>query len=407
MKWHAAAGVFFLCCIAGLSVTPPKLPHPSGPFGIGRVGFDWIDASRAHRFSADPKSPRELMVYLWYPTSHQNARGSYLPGAKQMDSHLDTRRRMMENFGASWPLIVSGAIFSHAAEHSPVAEKPIRFPVIVFSHGRGGSGFTYTSLIENLVSHGYVVAAIEHTGSAMAVWFPDGRLIPFHEDAMPAGLSPSERFQRMAASISAGIDEGAADVRFVLDRLTEMTSGDVHQFPLAGRLDLDRFAAMGHSAGAEFAARACQLDARLKACADLDGGMVPIMALPAFPDGATMKQPLLFLEADHPESQMGGTHEQQEQYFKKKEEQLDSCPPGSYDVILKSPGIAHPSFSDIPLLFDGKEGYPETHVVLHNLELIETFVRTFVDKNLKQEKAPLLDGDRTTLQEATVKRYGH
>jgi predicted dienelactone hydrolase len=258
MKWHAAADVFFLCCIAGLStaiaqtglaeimrktgeqsVTPPKIPHPSGPFGIGRVGFDWIDATRARRFSADPKSPREIMVYLWYPTNHQNARGSYLPGAKQMDSQLETRRRMMENFGASWPLIVSGAIFSHAAEHSPAAEKPTRFPVIVFSHGQGSSGFTYTSLIENLVSHGYVVAAIEHTGSAMAVWFPDGRLIPFHEDAIPAGLSPSERFQRMAASISAGIDEGAADVRFVLDRLIEMNSGDVHQFPLAGRLDLD------------------------------------------------------------------------------------------------------------------------------------------------------------------------
>jgi predicted esterase len=425
MKRCAAAGVFLIGCVAVSSAAlgqtsvaegarktlqqpgaPPQLTPPSGPFGIGRVGYDWIDATRADRFSTKPKSPRELMVYLWYPTKHQNIMGAYLPGAQQMNAEPKTQRQMMDYFGASWPLIVSGTIFSHTAEGVPVAENRKRFPVIVFSHGRGSSGFTYSSLIEDLVSHGYVVAAIEHTESAMAVWFPDGRIVPFHEEAMGAGLSPEEGFQRMAASIAAGISEGAADVRFLVDHLTEMNSGAERQFPLAGRLDLNRLAAMGHSAGAEFAARACQLDPRFKACVDLDGGMVPIMALPAFPDGATMKQPLLFLEADHPESQMGGTHEQHQEYFKKKEEQLESCPPGSYDVILKSPGIAHPSFSDIPLLFAGKDGYPETRVVLHNLELIETFVRAFLDKNLKQEKAPLLDGDKVTFPEATLKRYG-
>jgi acetyl esterase/lipase len=49
-------------------------------------------------------------------------------------------------------------------------------------------------------------------------------------------------------------------------------NGDTQRFLLAGRVDLKRAAAMGHSAGAEFAARACQLDARFKACIDLDGG---------------------------------------------------------------------------------------------------------------------------------------
>lgn len=179
----------------------------------------------------------------------------------------------------------------------------------------------------------------------------------------------------MATSISAGINEGAADVRFALNPLVDLNAGDPQHFLLTGALDLNRVAAMGHSAGAEFAARACQFETRLKACVDLDGGMVPISTLPMYPNGATMKQPLLFLEADHPESQMGGTHAQHEAYFKKKEEQLQSCPRGSYDVVLKSAGITHPSFSDMPLLFAGANGYPETTVVSHNLHLIETFVR--------------------------------
>jgi dienelactone hydrolase len=279
--------------------------------------------------------------------------------------------------------------------------------VIVFSHGNGSTSFNYTSLIEDLVSRGYVVAAIEHTHSAMLVLFPDGRAMPFHKDATPRDLPPAERTRRMMESISTLIEEGAADVRYVLDRLTQLNSADESQFPLAGRLDLNRVAAMGHSAGAEFAARACQLDARFKACVDLDGGMVPVAALPEYPDGATLKQPLLFLEADHSASQMGGTPAQHQEYFKKKEEQLQRSPPGSYNVTLKSPGIAHPSFSDIPLLFAGRDGYPETSLVLHNLELIETFIRAFLDKNLRRAEAPLLDGRNASHPEATIKRYGH
>jgi hypothetical protein len=91
---------------------------------------------------------------------------------------------------------------------------------------------------------------------------------------------------------------------------------------------------------------------------------------------------------------MGVTHAEQ------------SSPAGSYDVILQSPDIAHPSFSDVPLLFAGQVGYPETSVVLHNHQLIEEFVRAFLDKNLKQAKAPLLDGANATSAEATVKSYG-
>ena len=388
----------------------PQLVTPAGPFGIGRIGYDWTDPARLHPSSTDRQAHRELMVYLWYPTSTKRAdvRGVYFPGARQIDASPKAHARMVNEFGANWPLMISGAIFSHAEEGAPPAEKGGKgFPVVVFSHGAGSSGFVYTSLIEDLVSHGYVVASIEHTETAMVVLFPDGRIVLFHDEVMPAGLSPADRFARMAASIGAGINEGAADVRFVLDRLTQMNAGDRRPFPLAGKLDVNRFAAMGHSAGAEFAARACQLDARLKACVDLDGGMVPITALPIDPDGATLKQSLLFLEADHPESQMGGTHAEHEVYAKKKEDQLQSSPAGSYDVILKSPGIAHPSFSDVPLLFAGQDGFPEVSVVLHNHQLIEEFVRAFLDKNLKQAKAPLLDGANATSTEATVKRYGN
>jgi pimeloyl-ACP methyl ester carboxylesterase len=325
------------------------------------------------------------MVYLWYPTtqSNPNTKGVYLPGAREMDANPEIQRRLQDDFESKWPMIVSGAIYSHAVDRAPAAKTPTKLPLIVFSHGAGGTSFSYTWLIEDLVSHGYVIAAIEHPELTVAVWFPDGRLVPRREDPMPPNASPVERMQKQIESISAAVSEGAADVRFVLDRIAELDKTGDQQFPLKGRIDLSRLAAMGHSAGAEFAARACQLDDRLKACVDLDGAMVPVAALPIYPDHTTMKQPLLFLEANHPESQMGGSPAQHQEFFKVKEKQLSECLPGTYDVILKSPGIAHPSFSDMPVLFAGENGYPAPELVSHNIALIEKFVRAFLDRNLK------------------------
>lgn len=42
----------------------PLIPVPSGPFGIGRIGYDWIDPSRPDRYSSKPNQRRELMVYF-------------------------------------------------------------------------------------------------------------------------------------------------------------------------------------------------------------------------------------------------------------------------------------------------------------------------------------------------------
>ena len=66
----------------------PHLPEPAGPFGIGRVSFDWTDGKRSDPFSADLRARRELMVYVWYPTPapEENADGMYQPRAKEIDA---------------------------------------------------------------------------------------------------------------------------------------------------------------------------------------------------------------------------------------------------------------------------------------------------------------------------------
>jgi hypothetical protein len=129
---------------------------------------------------------------------------------------------MSREFGPLWAPIVSGEISSHAIDHAPIASSRTPFPVVTFSHGLGSSGFQYTVLIEYLVSHGYVVASIEHTYTAKAIWFPDGRVITQRNDSPPNRLSQAERLSWIMKQTSIGIDQGAADVRFVIHRMSQL-----------------------------------------------------------------------------------------------------------------------------------------------------------------------------------------
>ena len=79
-------------------------------------------------------------------------------------------------------------------------------------------------------------------------------------------------------------------------------------------------------------------------------------------------------------------------------------PGGKLDVILKSPGLVHGSFSDYPL-FAALGHATETRNALQNLTLIETYIEAFLDQTLNREPSPLLE-NALDHPAATVKRYG-
>ena len=73
-------------------------------------------------------------------------------------------------------------------------------------------------------------------------------------------------------------------------------------------------------------------------------------------------------------------------------------------MTIKSPGIAHPSFSDMPVLFAGEDGYPAPELVSHNIDLIEKFVLAFLDNNLTSaQKSNVFDSPGL---ETEIKPYG-
>jgi dienelactone hydrolase len=105
-------------------------------------------------------------------------------------------------------------------------------PVIIFSHGLGGSRDGYAYLGRHWASHGYVSVHLTHKGSDSSVW--QGQT-----DVMAA-------LKKAVADPQASLNR-PQDVSFAIDQLTKLNQKDS---PLAGRLDLDKIGMAGHSFGA-------------------------------------------------------------------------------------------------------------------------------------------------------------
>lgn len=110
-------------------------------------------------------------------------------------------------------------------------------PVVIFSHGLGGSRRGAAYYGEHLASHGYVVVMVQHPGSDVSVW---------------NGVRPDPGNVDQGLLARAIADPRVTlnrffDIPFALDQLTLMNAADG---PLKGRMDLTRIGMSGHSFGA-------------------------------------------------------------------------------------------------------------------------------------------------------------
>jgi predicted dienelactone hydrolase len=114
----------------------------------------------------------------------------------------------------------------------PETEKAV--PVVIFSHGLGGSRDNNPYLGNHWAKRGYVVVFVQHAGSDESVW-----------KDVPA-------LQRMAAMKKAASAEAFSDrvkdVPAVIDALENWNKEKSHA--LCGRMDLDHIGMSGHSFGA-------------------------------------------------------------------------------------------------------------------------------------------------------------
>ena len=68
-------------------------------------------------------------------------------------------------------------LWTHARLEGPIASHGHPFPVLLFNPAWTGRRTQNTFLAEELASHGYIVAGIDHTYNSGPVAFPDGRVV--------------------------------------------------------------------------------------------------------------------------------------------------------------------------------------------------------------------------------------
>lgn len=107
-------------------------------------------------------------------------------------------------------------------------------PVIIFSHGLGGSREGYAYLGRHWAGCGYVSVHLQHAGSDSAVW----KDVP----AAERGSALQKAGMGLASSMNR-----PRDVSFAIDELERLQASDT--FVLHGRLDLKRIGVSGHSFG--------------------------------------------------------------------------------------------------------------------------------------------------------------
>lgn len=115
----------------------------------------------------------------------------------------------------------------------PESGKPA--PLILFSHGLGGSRDNNPYLGNHWAKRGYVVVFVQHPGSDENVW-------------KEAPALERMGVMKRAASVENFV-ERAQDIPVVLDALAKWNSEDGHL--LKGRMDLEHVGMSGHSFGAQ------------------------------------------------------------------------------------------------------------------------------------------------------------
>ncbi len=374
--WAIAGTVFgFLLWIVALALPyllpVPRLPDVTGPYAIGTQTFHLVDESREEIYTPDPTDRREIMMQLWYP-AEADAVGEtvlFLQDLETMGPVLAERLGL-----PSFLLDHINLVDVDAQKDVPLLAADAPYPVLVFSHGLRGIRVQNTSMVRELVSHGFVVATIDHTYGNVLTVFPDGRIAFYNPDVLSEEGEPTHTSNLL-------VNVWAGDIGTVLDQLAAWNEADGN--PFTSRLDLTKVGVFGHSTGGGTTVEFCGRDDRCKAGVGLDAWVEPVS------DGIVaggLAQPFLFLRADRWAFSDAGDN------FDIADALLAGLQDTGYLATIT--GAAHFDFSDVPLLtpltaqLDLSSEMDSDYVV----SMMNSMVSAFFRQELKEEGDNLIYG---------------
>ncbi len=213
------------------------LAKPTGEYGIGFKDIHFQDNSRCpdvfykagvneSDFSLENTNHcREIMVRVYYPTNESTALGS--PYYNPLILNTEYNFKMYASYAApetklDFTQFEATRSFTQENVNTAIGQ----FPVVLFSPGSGNSVQDYENIITNLVSHGYVVVAINSIFLSGYTALPNGHMVTYE------GNDDAVHTQR------------SLDIEYIYNYINKINSS------LSNIMDTSRIGMMGHSDGA-------------------------------------------------------------------------------------------------------------------------------------------------------------
>jgi len=274
IQWRKLISLLIIATIsifaASIFVPIAQFPEPTGRYGVGQTSHHWVDTTRKELNAQDPEHPnRELMVHVFYPSTlrYDETRPTEKnTTATPASYNHDAAKSAIEYVSMcsklpQWLFSNIKSIKTHIQTNAPLAQSSTLFPVVIFSHGAGGPMVqSYTWMLEQLASHGFVVVGINHPYMAGTVRYPDGRVIK----------SIYEKMKREGTWKLDQVETNALDISFVIHKIEECAATNDHFWK---HVDVHNIGVFGHSFGGRTTFRATRMDKRIKCAINMDGGV--------------------------------------------------------------------------------------------------------------------------------------
>lgn len=357
------------------------LPSPTGEFGIGRTTFEWTDTSKTDTLALEPGA-RELFVWVWYPSPKPagNVQSEYMPGEWQ--DAISERRGLFSNFFNK----NLSKVRAHGIDKAKLPEQG-EYPVILLKSGIGGPSVYYSTVAEELASHGYIVIGSDSPYSTDVVVFSGNRVVTDNSKGNPSHAVQSvDRDRKLDRLVTIWTD----DLSFILDKLQQINTTDPANL-FYNRINMKQIGVFGATLGGATAFRFCNLDNRCKAGVSINGNPFGIV------NENKLSKPFMFLMPANTSAQV-----------KNNIDTIYSELPAENRLWINIEKTSYLNFSDQALFrehFIAKNTDEIGEIDKHQaLEITATTIRSFFDIHLKGKPSSVLQEIAEKYMEIEMKK---
>lgn len=246
-----------------------KIPKGSGPYSVGCTDLmsKYTTKSTFLRLYY-PSQPGDHPDTVWIPNKE------YFYG---LSKFLGTHWLMGKILN-----VLFGSMKTPASWNSPVRTEE-KYPLIVLSHGLGAFRTIYSAIGNELASHGFIVATVEHRdGSASATYYFKDQSAAEIGNKSWLYLRALRKGEEQAPLRSAQVQQRAKECSEALNvvlsafPVKNVLDLDFDMQQLKDSIDRDKIAVIGHSFGGATVIQALHDDQRFRCGIALDAWMLPM-----------------------------------------------------------------------------------------------------------------------------------